>query len=528
MFLVQKRLKRTGQYRATRSTLHLRPTDPGQPERDPANFNEAISQEDSDLWITAMKEELSAHDANDTWTVDPLPSGKKPVGSRWVFKRKMKDGRVDRFKARVVAKGFSQIPGIDFHDTFSPTLAYSSLRLILALAVNHGWGLRQLDVVTAFLKAKLPADEVVYMSPPPGLDIPAGHALRLQRCLYGLKQASHHWNQELHTTLLRLGFVRSNADPCIYLKFDRDDGRLVALVGVYVDDMIIGGEDRSLKAAVAGLKSKYEITDEGQPRHLLGITINYDRQAASLSLSQKTYFEKILRTYGMENCHAASTPAACRRLEEPEDPMCEEEAAYMEKTPYRSLVGALMFAMTQTRPDIAYAVGQVARYNQKPRRIHWTACKRILRYLKGTIDHGITYTKSQPFLPVYYCDADWAGDQQSRRSHGGFCSIMSGGPITWRSSRQKLVALSSCESELIAITDAVKDTLWLREALQDLDVDLEGATTIFEDNQGVIAISANNRGKSQRTKHISTRYFCIQSYVSDGHVRCVCRLLSHR
>ena len=493
---------------------------------EPADYPSAMLSVHRKNWVAAVKEEIAAQEENSTWTVEILPTGTKTIGSRWVFKIKRgRDGKPTRFKARLVAKGFSQVEGLHYQETFAPTLKLASLRFMLAAATFNNWTLRQLDVTTAFLIAKLPESETIYMRPPPPITVPKGCALKLQRCIYGLKQASRHWNSDINATLLRHGFEPSPSDPCLYIRNKASDhGKspvVDAYIALYTDDVIIAAPAELLESIANTLKRSYKMTDSGIPEWLLGIAIDIDTEAGTLRISQPAYVIKMLTKYGMTQCHTAKTPAAPDRLTAPTTSPTKEESDFMVRVPFRNAVGALMYLMVATRPDIAFAVIQVAKFVNDPRKIHWTAVKRIFRYLRGTSEYGITYTRGETFNLEGYSDSDWGGDLDTRKSTTGYLFMVIGGLVSWKCKLQRLVTVSSTEAELVAVNDAVHECVWFRKALYAMGFDITDPTTIFEDNQGCIAISSNQRGMSSRTKHVETRYFAVRQHVDSGAVTIV-------
>ena len=488
---------------------------------DEPTFKQAMQGPERPFWIEACKEEIASLEKIGVFKIVPTPADTTEIGGRWVFKKKRgRNGEVLRYKARAVAQGFKQIHGQHYFETFAPTLKMASLRLFLAFAVHRSWHLAQLDVKTAFLIPRLPESETIYMKPLPGMSIPAGHSLKILHCLYGLRQSARAWNTEFNTTLKSLNFEPTDADPCVYT-MKNESGDIVATLCLHVDDAILGAEQPLLDAVVQDLMSKYEMTNQGVPDWLLGIGVDYDQHKGVLRLSQSTYITAMLEQFNMVNCNPVKSPASANRLTSSSKPMSQADQDAMRNVPYRNLVGALMYAMVATRPDIAFATIQVAKFNENPTLQHWTAAKRILRYLKGTIDYGLTFTRSNNFDVQGYSDADWAGDTDTRRSTTGYVFTAMGTPISWRSKLQRVVALSSCESELIAIVDAGKEAVWIRKALRGYNLMLDTPLNIHEDNQGTIAIATNSRGMSNRTKHVATRYFAVREWIDNGEINVI-------
>jgi hypothetical protein len=482
--------------------------------REPTTFTEAISCPDKNHWIKAIGEELQSHLENNTWTKCPKPSGQKVIGCKWVFKIKRdQDGRPVRYKARLTAKGYSQTRGIDFDETFAPTVRFTTIRLFFALCASFGWTMRQLDVKTAYLIPEL--KETIFMRVPEGLDHIG--AVRLNKSLYGLKQAGREWNHNLHKTLVGADLKQSAYDPCLYERFDKA-GNLVALLVVYVDDILIGGKSETVKGIALQLTSVYKMT-QGPVEHFLGMKVRTTAQG-TIEITQGAYTRRLLERFRMDQSAAAPTPAAEERLSTKDQPSTEEERAKMSGVPYRECVGALQYLAVLTRPDIVYAVNQASRFLANPGPKHWEAVKRILRYLRGTPDDGIIYTRSPSTnLVDGFSDSDWAGDQDDRRSCSGHIFRVFGGIVAFRSKKQPTTALSSCEAELIALTMAMKEALWLRGLLVELGMQpADKPVLIHEDNQGAIALS-NDAKFSNRTKHVDIKFFRVREEVKRNFVQ---------
>jgi transposase InsO family protein len=493
-------------------------------EDDPITYTQAMSRDDHEQWQAAMESELDSIHRTGTWILTNLPEGRQAIGCKWVFKIKRKaDGSVDRYKARLVAKGFSQKEGVDYKETFAPVAKFTSIRLLLALAAQQDYEIHQMDVKTAFLHGDLDVD--IYMRQPEGFVDPSKQHLvcLLKKSLYGLKQASRAWYHKIDTALSTLGFTALASDHCIYV--ERSE-QLVTFIVLYVDDLLLIGNSL---ARLANMKRKlsnsFEMTDLGEAQFILGLQLTRDRAARTLSLSQADYVRRVVERYGMANSRPVPTPLAMGALLSATD--CP---AVISSTPtlllghtYASIVGALMYAMLGTRPDIAFAVGSLSRFNSNPGTAHWTHLKRVLRYLASTISYKLTFggstgnrsKESQDCIVSGYSDADWATSIDDRRSISGWVFLAAGGAISWQSQRQKSVALSTVEAEYMAQSQAVKEAVWLRSLLNELGLGSNGPTTIFTDSQGAMAL-AKNPEYHQRSKHIDIRYHFIREQVAQG------------
>ena len=362
-------------------------------EDDPSNFQEAIQSQEKEEWVGAMAEEMESLNKNQTWKLVSLPTGKKAIGCKWVFKKKQGDSHREgvRFKARLVAKGYSQKKGTDYDEIFSPVVRHTSIRLVLALVASWDLHLEQMDVKTAFLHGDL--EEEIYMEQPEGFVEPGKEQLvcSLRKSLYGLKQAPRQWYKKFDSYMLRIGYQRCEYDCCVYVKY-LDDGSPLLLL-LYVDDMLIAGKNiDDIVELKALLGKEFDMKDLGAAKKILGMEIRRDRSSGRLWLSQQNYIEKVLDRFDMAKCKPVSTPLANHfKLSSTQCPKSDEEIRDMSKVPYASAVGCLMYAMVCTRPDLAQAVSQVSKYMSNPGREHWNACKWILRYLRGTADHGIMF-----------------------------------------------------------------------------------------------------------------------------------------
>jgi histone deacetylase 1/2 len=376
-------------------------------ESEPTCFTKAVTKPE---WHAAMSCEFDALMANGTLSLCPRPLNKRVVRNKWVYKiKRHPDGHVERYKARLVAKGFDQISGIDYYDTFSPVVKPTTIRLVLALAVSLNWNIKQLDVSNAFLHGIL--DEEVYMEQPKGYedDNFPEHVCRLHKSLYGLKQAPRAWFQRLSQQLIEFGFLESKMDYSLFT-YITDTIRIFVLV--YVDDIIITGSNReAIHHFIDKLKTEFQIKDLGELSYFLGIEAL--RNQDGLHLRQAKYITDLLDSTGMIGAKPLNCPSSSgTKLSSATGDILHDPTAY------RRIVGALQYC-TITRPDIAYSVNQLCQFMHCPRDIHWKAVKRVLRYLKGTIDIGLYYVPGDITLNVY-CDSDWAGNPDDRRSTTGY------------------------------------------------------------------------------------------------------------
>jgi hypothetical protein len=449
-----------------------------------------------------MQEEYDALQRQGTWSLVSPPPSKNIVGFKWVYKLKHNsDGSISRYKARLVAKGFHQQYGVDYAETFSPVVKPPTVRLVISLAVSLNWPLRQLDVRNAFLHGTL--QEEVYMQQPPGYVHPDHPNLvcKLHKSLYGLKQAPRAWFESFTSQLLHLGFTASSADSSLFIFHDK---HIIAYLLLYVDDIVITSNTPSyLDHLIQSLSSVFELKDLGPLSYFLGLQIHRTSQA--LYLSQTKYATDLLHKHHMFDTKPAKTPCIPNtRL------TLTEGTPLQEPHSYRSLVGALHY-LTFTRPDLSFAVHQVCQFMHSPTTTHLTAAKRILRYLRGTLHHGIAFTPG-PMTLSAFTDADWAGDPSDRKSTSGFLVYLGSNPITWSAKKQPTVSRSSTESEYRALAIAAAELCWLRTLLKDLRIYLADTPILWCDNVSALAI-ASNPVFHARTKHIEVDFHFVRERV---------------
>lgn len=474
---------------------------------EPSTMEEALSGEDADLWRRAMDEEMASLLANKTWTLETPPAGITPIPVKWVYKIKRDaSGNVERYKARLVAKGFRQREGIDYEEVFAPVSKYATLRTLLAAAAAADLELHQLDIKTAFLNGEL--EEDVYVIQPPGYEEGSNNiACHLHKALYGLKQAPRAWHLRLKQELETMGFIQSKADPGLFISTAEDGTTLVL---TYVDDLLIAAPDTARAVGVKErLMSVFEARDLGEATFFLGMSIMRDRESRTIKLAQERLTADLLSKHGMLEAKALSTPLSpSTKLTKSGESLDRETCGYAE------LIGSLMYLSVCTRPDIAQAVGALARYMAQPTTLHWQAAKGVLRYLAGTADFGINFGGAKAGLEAY-CDADFAGDIDTRRSTTGYVYILNGGAISWSSRLQQTVAASTTEAEYMGAAAAIKEGLWLRKLFADMGLDTE--ISIWADNQSAIKL-LKNPVFSMRSKHIDVVYHFARERVARGEV----------
>ena len=474
------------------------------------SLREAKQSEDWPEWEAAMGDELQLLTEKGTWELVEKPVGATLIPNKWTFlKKRNKEGDVVRHKARLVVKGCAQRPGYDYIETYSPVVRVDSLRAILALVPVKGLQVQQMDVKGAYLNGIL--QETIYMKQPKGCEDGTTKVCKLVKTLYGLKQAGREWNKQLDEELRKFDYKRLVSDPCVYVRWV---GEECAIITVWVDDlMLFASNDKMMRHMKKTIKSRWEATDLGEPAKIIGIEISTRRD--QISISQTKYIESILRNEGMNDANPVGMPM---------DPNVKLEPNPEANTPNRSnayakLLGELQYVANCTRPDISYTVNRLAAYTANPSLQHYGAVKRVLRYLAGTRNLAITYQKisdetNDDSMQLHgYSDAAYA-NTDDLKSTMGYVFLASEGAITWKSKKQSVIVLSTTESEYIALSEAGREAIWLRNLYGELGFPQKTGTVIKGDNDGSIILSRNPQFH-QRSKHIAIRYHWIRDQVND-------------
>ena len=482
----------------------------------PACYSQAIQSPEANEWHKAMDDEIIALRENDTFELVPPPEDRNIVGGRWVYTVKTGPKKAETFKARYVAKGYSQVSGSDYHETFSPTARMSSIRVLLQHAVQNDMLVHQMDVKTAYLNA--PIDCEIFMEQPKGYEKAGKNGERLvyklRKSLYGLKQSGRNWNNMLHEYLLGENFTQSLADPCVYTRYSSKNECTIIII--WVDDLIISASNEILLQSVKNsLSAKFKMKDLGVLSWFLGTEFHCSE--GLIKMSQKQYIEKVLTKFGMTECKPKVTPMASgqEKVAETESPELTDP------TLYRAIVGSLIYVMAGTRPDLCYMVTKLSQNMAKPTETNLAAAKHVLRYLKGTTEQSLKFRKGKDSLKlVGFCDSDWAGDVVDRRSMSGYgFQLLNGGPlVSWRCRKQATVALSTCEAEYMALTEAVQEAKFLKQLCVDLNVvQVSYRVVVNVDNQGAINL-AKNPMYHKRSKHIQVKYHFIRDEIRSGKI----------
>ena len=482
---------------------------------EPSCFHEALESNQWESWNSGMKDEMESLLKNETWEIVDRPDKQKVISSRWLYKKKpgIPGVEPERFKARLVARGFTQRKGIDYDEVFAPVVKHISIRILMSVVVKDDLELEQMDVKTAFLHGEI--DQPLYMDQPEGYvhDENKDQVCLLKRALYGLKQAPRQWNRKFNAFMIDHGFVRSGHDSCVYVK-EVSSGEYVYLL-IYVHDMLIAAKSvAEINKIKKDLSEGFEMKDMGAASRILGIDISRNRSKGTLELSQSGYLNRVLDRFHMSEAKGVSTPMGAHfKLA---SVTSEEECVDTEKVPYASAIGSIMYAMVGTRPDVAQAIGVLSRFMGNPGKVHWTPVKWLLRYLKNSSDLKLVYTQGKDLQVQGYSDSDYAADLDRRRSTTGYVFTVGGNTVSWKSNLQSIVALSTTEAEYVALTEAVKEALWIKGLLSDMGIEQQKAL-VWSDSQSAISLSKNN-SFHERTKHIAIKYYFIRDVIEEGEV----------
>lgn len=388
----------------------------------------------------------------------------------------------------------------------------------MALVAHFDFELHQMDVKTAFLNGDL--EETVYMKQPEGFPSSKGDHLvcKLNKSIYGLKQASRQWYIKFHEVITSFGFEENIMDECIYQKVS---GSRICFLVLYVDDILLATNDKGLLYEVKQFLSKnFDMKDMGEASYVIGIKIHRDRSRGILGLSQETYINKILDRFRMKDCSPNVAPIVKGdTFSLDQCPKNELEREQMKNIPYASVVGSIMYAQVCTRPDIAFIVGMLGKYQSNPGLDHWRAAKKVLRYLKGTKDYMLMYKRTDNLEVIGYSDSDYAGCIDSRKSTSGYVFMLADGAISWRSSKQSLTATSTMEAEFVSCFEATCHGVWLKSFISKLRVvdSISKPLTLYCDNSAAVFMAKNNKSGS-RSKHIDIKYLAIRERVKEKKV----------
>lgn len=477
-------------------------------ENEPSTYKEAMDREDAEEWKNAIDSEMSALCENETWSiVKSVPSDQKIINSKWVFKCKRNDNEL-KYKARLVARGFEQKCS-DIFDLYAPVAKLSTFRVFMSVATQLTLTVYQMDVCSAFLNSTL--KENVYMRLPEGAYPKSNVICKLNKSIYGLKRAPKYWNNRFDEVMLHNYFVRSENDSCLYVKVCKDSKTYLLL---YVDDILYFSScNMELKRLKSILFDNFKMKDMGKVTKYLGINVKQDCEKGITVINQKDYLNNLLTLFGMSDCKPSLMPIDHNFKFE----MLKRDRSESKEieSKCRSLIGCLMFAVMGTRPDLCSIVIILSRYQTYASSMLFTVLKRVLRYIKGTLDLSLIYKCNKDNLIQGYVDSDWGSCILDRKSTTGYCFKVFDCTVMWGTKKQHTVAISTTESEYIALATATSEACWLRKLIIDFNIMKDLTAILYEDNQSAIKISVNP-GNNKRIKHIDIKHYFIKEKLDKG------------
>lgn len=502
----------------------------------PGNRRQMLKAPDARYWLEAEKVEMDSMNVMKVYEPvkrSEVPKGTNVCKSRFVYDIKQDEkGNLAKYKVRWVAKGYSQKKGQDYWDTFSPVVRMSSIRTLIALATSNGWRkMEQLDIKTCFLEAELERGTDIYVEPPDGYESDNNIVYKLRKSLYGLKQSSRLWWLNLGTYLEGCGMRKLEYEDCIWQRRNPRTGKVVYL-GAYVDDLVVTGDDEDgIEEITRALEARFRVTRLGQLKWILGCHLERYLQYGKAVFKQTKYITDLVHQHGVQHMSYPKTPLASHdkilkswcpqenSAEHREMNRVDPATGTSKATSYRSIVGGLLWIARCTRPDIMFATTQLCKYLTNPGIKHYDRAIRVLAYLNGTKDIGITFgIRNHPAIYmrrnelVVYTDASF-DDQEDSRSTSGNITYLNYGPIAWSCQTQSDVAQSSCESEYIGLSKAANEAVFHSELLTEMGYG-QGTVRINIDNTAAIELG-KSQSTHQRTKHIRRRYHHVKSLVAD-------------
>lgn len=479
----------------------------------PETYEDAVNSNESSKWTASMQREYDALVKNETWSLMPLPHGKKTIPCRWVYKiKKATRAEPEVYKSRLVAKGFRQIFGIDYDDTYAPVVRLTALRVLLTVAIQKKMFVHGMDVKNAFLNGTL--NHEIYMEQPDGYVDKSNpeYVCRLNKTVYGLKQSPRAWYKTITPVLEAVGVSACPGDSGI---FSGSKDGVDVLLAIYVDDLFIACTSMKVMDTIKSkLSSEFAMKDLGMIKSYLAIDIDYRREEGTVILSQGHAVRDVLRKFHMEKCKPSNTPMEAKLILKPQ----VDGETTVTSAPYRQLIGCIMYLMLCTRPDISFCIGVLSKFSSAPTEQHWTSAKRVLRYLQSTKDKKLKYRTSEKLKLIAYTDADWASSYD-RKSTTGFLIYVGDNLVSWSSKKQSTVALSTTEAEIIAATETMREVLWIRQLLLSFNIEVE-VPILYCDSQPAIAI-AHTTGYHARSKHLDVKYKFLAQCVEYSDIELV-------
>jgi hypothetical protein len=487
---------------------------------EPRTFREAMESPQRHIWLPAIKLELRNMRKREVWRIvkkGEVPPNRRLIGCKWIFKLKA-DGTA---RARVVAQGFGQIPGVDFMENYAPVLKDETFRLVLVYMLIKQLESEQIDVETAFLHGDL--EEKIYMRCPEGLDCEDDECILLEKAMYGLVQAARQWYKKFVAMLRSIGFIPSLADPCMLCK-EEANGDSTILV-IYVDDCICIGTRVAINQAISDIASHFIIKRMGPVYDYVGCRIIKPEGNNAMVLIQPQLLNSLEKKFGdlVSHMRRYNTPGGPNEVvmrPHDGDALLTEDDQKL----YRSGVGMLLYLTKHSRPDISNAVRELSKVMDGATEAHMKMMLRGIKYVLDTKDKGLRICPTEVLEDVWilraFSDSDYSGDRDQRLSVTGYIIYLMGVAIAWASREQRNVTLSSTEAEYVAVSEVCREILFIAQVMEFLGMTVQKPIVVRVDNIGAIYL-ANNQTTSQRTKHVDVRYHFVREYIEEGIVEIV-------
>ena len=491
---------------------------------EPKMFKDAWNHPDPyqrDKWRIAINKEYGDMKSRKVWKKIKrimIPSNRRCVKSKWVFKIK-RDGT---FRARIVACGYSQIPGVDFSDNYAPVVNDITFRMLLIVLIFFALSAKIADVETAFLYGTL--EEEIFMECPPGMpEAQEDEVLLLQKCIYGLVQAARQYNKKMVEILKKIGFTGGDVDPCLFVK---RSSKGICFIAIYVDDNLLVGHPAAIEETIELLKENGLILKIEDDLHdYLSCEIQFSPDKKKAWLGQPHLIDNLEKKFGSQvigkrQYLTPGTPGLNQVREMDQSKLISKEKQLM----YRSGVGMLLYLVKHSRPDIANCVRELSKVLDGSTEASYKEMLRVIKYVLDTKAMGLkiwpTLIKNEPWKISVFTDSDYAGDPVTRRSVSGYVIYVHNVPICWRSKAQRSVTLSSTEAEWVALSEAVKEVIFLIQLCNSMKIKIQLPVEVRVDNVGAIFMSKNVTTTS-RTKHVDIRSKYVREYAEDGIIKIV-------
>lgn len=475
-------------------------------EEIPKNIREAQKSDCWKYWKQAVEDELTSIKKHKVWDVVSRPKDKRIIKSKWIFNIKEDPTTGQRkYKARLVALGCGQRPGVDYEETFAPVVRAETIRLLFSITAEKKRKMKIYDVKTAFLHGTL--NEEIYMELPEGFQENKEEVCKLNRNIYGLKQAGRCWNELLTEVLIKIGLKQSKEDPCLFFVIKENQ---FLLCGIHIDDMVVvSSDERFERSYMKKIEQHIGIKNIGEAKTVLGMQL--DQEDGKIFVHQKNYIEKLIEMYGMKDCNTVKSPIDMNiKMED------YNKSGHADVQKYQELIGRLMYLSVCTRPDLSFALSCLSQFNNEPRQLHMSALKRILRYLKGTAHYRLEFGRNT--VRSIECEADASWDRtEDAKSFTGLLIYRNGDLIHWRSRKQSSVALSSTESEMEAMLEGLKEVIWTSRLLNEIDMSGKFSRELRCDNLNAVRL-ANGGNFKTKSKVLNRKCHFIREAVKEERI----------